>query len=138
MSGRARMEGQTILVTGTHVVTRQSTDILAVKDGDVRAAIHYIRDHVHHSLDVDEVVAATTASRRVLEKKFRAILRRSIHREIRRARVQNILRLLVGTALSIAEIAAMTGFDGIEHIARYFRKETGMSLREYRKTRVLR
>ena len=138
MSGRVRMEGQTILVTATHVVTRQSTDILAVKDEDVRTAIHFIRNQVHHSLTVDDVVAATMVSRRVLEKKFRATLRRSIHREIRRVRVQYIQRLLVGTDMSIAEIAVKTGFDGIEHIARYFRKETGMSLRDYRKTRVLR
>ncbi len=138
MSGRAVMEGQIILVTGTHVVTRQSTDILAVKDGDVRAAIHYIWEHGFYSLTVDDVVAATTVSRRVLEKKFRAILRRSIHREIRRVRVQNILRLLVGTDMSISDIASKTGFTGVEHIARYFREETGMSLREYRRTRVLR
>lgn len=138
MNGRTRMDGQVILVTGTHVVTRQSTDILAVKDGDVRAAIHYIREHGQYSLTVDDVVAATTVSRRVLEKKFRATLRRSIHREIRRVRVQNILRLLVGTDISIAEIASKTGFTGVEHIARYFREETGMSLREYRRTRVLR
>lgn len=138
MSGRARMEGQTILVTATHVVTRQSTDILAVKDEEVRSAIHFIRNQGHHALAVDDVVAATTVSRRVLEKKFRAILRRSIHCEIRRVRVQYIQRLLVGTDMSVAEIAVKTGFDGIEHIARYFRKETGVSLRDYRKTRVLR
>jgi len=43
------------------------------------------------------------------------------------------VRLLVGTDLSVTDIAAHCGFDGVEHIARYFRKETGASLREYRK-----
>ena len=37
------------------------------------------------------------------------------------------------TNMSISEIALKAGFGGIEHIARYFRKETGMSLREYRR-----
>ena len=70
----------------------------------------------------------TTASRRVLEKRFKAILHRSVHQEIRRIRVNNIVRLLVGTDLSVADIAAHCGFDGVEHIVRYFRKETGVSL----------
>jgi transcriptional regulator GlxA family with amidase domain len=40
--------------------------------------------------------------------------------------------MLVRTDLSIAEIARQTGFDGVAHVARYFRQETGMSLRQYR------
>jgi LacI family transcriptional regulator len=132
MKGGA-MAGQVIPVQPTHIVTRMSTDMLAVTDPDVAAALGFIRRNANRLIQVDHVVEATTASRRVLEKRFKAILHRSVHREIRRIRVNNIVRLLVGTDLSIADIAAHCGFDGVEHIARYFRKETGVSLREYRK-----
>jgi LacI family transcriptional regulator len=110
-----------------------STDMLAVTDPDVAAALGFIRRHAHRLIQVDDVVEATTASRRVLEKRFKAILHRSVHQEIRRVRVNNMIRLLVGTDMSIADIAAHCGFEGVEHIARHFRKETGLSLREYRK-----
>jgi len=40
--------------------------------------------------------------------------------------------LLYGIALN-TEIAVHCGFDGVEHVSRYFRKETGISLRDYRK-----
>jgi LacI family transcriptional regulator len=133
MKGGAAMTGQVIPVQPTHIVTRMSTDMLAVTDPDMAAALGYIRRNANRLIQVDNVVEATTASRRVLEKRFKAILHRSVHQEIRRIRVNNIVRLLIGTDLSVADIAAHCGFDGVEHIARYFRKETGVSLREYRK-----
>jgi LacI family transcriptional regulator len=127
------MDGQVIPVQPTHIVTRMSTDMLAVTDPDVAAALGFIRRNANRLIQVDDVVEATTASRRVLEKRFKAILRRSVHQEIRRIRVNNIIRLLVGTDMSVTDIAAHCGFDGVEHIARHFRKETGVSLRDYRK-----
>ncbi len=132
MKGGA-MAGQIVSVQPTHIVTRMSTDMLAVTDQDVAAALAFIRRNSNRLIQVDDVVEATSASRRVLEKRFKAVLHRSVHQEIRRVRVNNIIRLLVGTDMSITDIATHCGFDGVEHIARHFRKETGMSLREYRK-----
>lgn len=132
MKGGA-MAGQVIPVQPTHIVTRMSTEMLAVTDPDVAAALGFIRRHSNRLIQVDDVVDATAASRRVLEKRFKAVLHRSVHQEIRRVRVNNIVRLLVDTDMSITDIAAHCGFDGVEHIARHFRKETGVSLREYRK-----
>jgi len=127
------MAGQAIGVSPTHIVTRMSTDVLAVSDPDVSAALQFIRRNPNRLIQVNDVVEATNVSRRVLEKRFKAILRRSVHQEIRRVRVGHIVQLLIGTDMSITEIATHGGFDGVEHIARYFRKETGMSLRDYRK-----
>ncbi|MBE0534967.1 MAG: DNA-binding transcriptional regulator [Phycisphaerae bacterium] len=126
------MDGQIVPVTATHIVTRQSTDVLAVADADLKAALRFIRGNAHRALQVNDVVKATTVSRRVLEKKFQSQLRRSVHREIRRVRIDLIRQLLVSTDLPVTEIARKAGFDGIAHVARYFREETGMSLRQYR------
>lgn len=127
------MTGQAIPVSPTHIVTRMSTDVLAMNDPDVSAALQFIRRNPNRLIQVDNVVEATNVSRRVLEKRFKSILRRSVHQEIQRVRVNNIVQLLIGSDMNITEIALHTGFDGVEHIARYFRKETGMSLRDYRK-----
>lgn len=127
------MTGQEVPVHPTHIVTRLSTDILAVTDPDVAAALRFIRCHPNRLIQVDDVVEATNVSRRVLEKRFKAILRRSVHQEIRRVRVNNIIPLLVGTDMSVTQIALRCGFDGVEHVSRYFRKETGASLRDYRR-----
>ena len=128
-----RMAGQKIDVSPTHIVTRMSTDVLAVSNADVSMALQFIRRNPNRLIQVSDVVEATNVSRRVLEKRFKAVLRRSVHQEIRRVRVNHIVQLLIGTDMNITEIATHAGFDGVEHIARYFRKETGMSLRDYRK-----
>jgi len=127
------MTGQEIFVRPTHIVTRMSTDILAVTDPEVAAALQFIRRNSNRLIQVDDVIEATNVSRRVLEKRFKATLRRSVHQEIRRVRVNTIIPLLVGTDMSITEIAVHCGFEGVQHISRYFRKETGISLRDYRK-----
>jgi LacI family transcriptional regulator len=128
-----KMAEQEIVVEPTHVVSRQSTDILAIKDEEVIKAISFIRHNVRRPIQVTDVVAATMLSRRAIQKRFQAVLRRSILQEIRRVRVQEIIRLLVETHMSISEIAVEMGYPGPEHISRYFHKATGMSLLAYRK-----
>jgi LacI family transcriptional regulator len=130
-----KLAGQEIRVRPTHIVTRMSTDMLAVSDPDVAAAVRFIRRNPSRMMQVSDVVEATNVSRRVLEKRFKAILHRSVYQEIRRVRVNYIIELLVGTDMTITEVAVRSGFNGVEHISRYFRKETGISLREYRKRR---
>ncbi len=125
--------GKRIVVFPTHITTRVSTDIAAVSDTEVATAIRFIRKNVDRAIQVRDVVDATTVSRRVLENRFRTALRRSIYQEIRRMRVDRIIQLLVSTDMTVREIALRCGFDSAEHIARYFRKLTGISLREYRR-----
>jgi len=132
MHGQAA-ETHDIVVHPTYVVTRQSTDILAIDDPDVARAIRFIRHNARRGIRVDDVAEAAALSRRVLEKRFRNLLNRSVHEEIRRVRVDQIATMLVETDLSIAEIAYRLGFPGVEHIARYFRKERHISPQAYRK-----
>ena len=94
----------------THIVTRMSTDVLAVSDPDVSTALQFIRRNPNRLIQVNDVVEATNVSRRVLEKRFKAILRRSVHQEIRRVRVNHIVQLLIGTDMNITEIATHGGF----------------------------
>ena len=128
-----KMAGKLITVKPTHVVTRKSTDILAIEDHEVAEAVRFIRRNAKRTLQVNEVAEAAALSRRVLEKRFRAILNRSVYEEIRRIRINLLTELLIQTDMSISEIAAEMGFPGPEHIARYFRKVKGVSLIDYRK-----
>ena len=117
----------------THIVTRQSTDIFAISDPDVVDALRFVQQHVTEDIHVADVVRAVPLSRRVLESRFRKTVGRSILSEIRRARVEQVAQMLIETNLPISEIAKNLSYAGIEHIARYFRREKGMSLIEYRR-----
>ncbi|MGA2916811.1 MAG: DNA-binding transcriptional regulator [Sedimentisphaerales bacterium] len=132
MAGK-KTNKQVIVARPTHIVTRQSTDIFAVEDRGVGEALRFINEHARKLIHVDEVVNAAISSRRVLERRFRQILGRSILDEIRRVRIEQVIRMLVETNMSISEITTALGYPGVEHIARYFRQERGMSLLAYRK-----
>jgi LacI family transcriptional regulator len=128
-----KMGGQLILVSPTHVVKRQSTDILAINDENLVKALSFINSNAKERISVNDVVNVTALSRRSLENKFKAILGRSVMEEVRRIRIDQISKMLIETELSISEIASAFNFTEIEHISRYFRKEKMMSMRDFRK-----
>ncbi len=127
------MRGQEIVVQATHVVPRQSTDLLAVDDQNVAEAIRFIRQNARSKLRVNDVVAHSHLSRRGLEYHFRNTIHRTIQEEIRRTRVELIATLLAGSDMPVAEVADRFSFTDVEHISRYFRREKNMGLREYRR-----
>jgi LacI family transcriptional regulator len=134
MSRRKRKPpARTIVVHPTHIVTRQSTEILAMEDRDVAAAVRFIRRRAKEMIQVSDVTEAVAVSRRTLEQRFRRELHRSVLAEIKRTRVEQVARMLVETNLSVAQIAFALGHAGVENIARYFRSEKGMSPLAYRK-----
>jgi LacI family transcriptional regulator len=132
MAGR-KMKNERIVVEATHVVTRQSTDVMAIEDDAVAQAVHFIRYNCTKPVQVTDVADAVFLSRSSLERRFRKATGRSVLQEIRRVRVEQIVQLLLETNMSITAIAQRMNFTGIEHIGRYFRQEKGMSPLAYRK-----
>jgi len=128
-----KLEKSDLYIRPVRVVQRQSTDVLTIDDADVVEAIRYIRSHAANPICVNDVVNAVSLSRRVLEKRFREILKHSIHNEIRHTRIEKIIHLLTETQMSISQIAHTMGFPDAAHISRYFCKEKGVSLAAYRK-----
>jgi len=122
-----------IIVEPMHVVTRQSTDILAVEDPEVADAMCFIRQHSRRIIQVSDVVDSVSLSRRVLQQRFRRIFGRSIYDEIKRCRLEQIALMLTETNLSISQIASAFGYAGIEKLSRYFKREKGMTPLAYRK-----
>jgi len=121
-----------ILVEPLGVVARQSTDILAMDDPDVASAARYIREKACSGIAVKDLLSAIPLSRRVLERRFRATLGRSPKDEIMRIKMNRARELLSGTDLSLAAIAAQTGFSSLNYLSNAFSRENGMSPRQYR------
>ena len=122
-----------VLVSPLHVVTRQSTDIMAIEDKQVAKAVHFIRNHSNEVIQVGNVAEAAGLSRRTLEQRFRKILGHSVLEEIKYARVNQMTKMLVETNLSISQISWSLGFPYTNNISRYFKQQKGISPLEYRK-----
>ena len=114
------------------VVTRQSTDIVMLAEGELAAAIQHIREHACDGLTTDDLVAQLAISRRTLYRWFDRHLGRSPSEEITRVKLERVKDLLVTTRLPVEEIAHLAGFDFTETMHRLFRTRFGQPPGAYR------
>ncbi len=122
-----------ILVSPLAVVTRRSTDIAAIEDPFVAAAVQFIRTHCRRPIQMADVVERVAVSRRSLSDRFRRTLGCTIAQYIKRTHVAQIEELLRNDSHSIGEIAEILGFPSQDHVAQYFRSVAGMSPNAFRK-----
>lgn len=115
------------------VVSRASTDLLAMEDPVMNRALRFIRAAMGSELQVDDVARHAGVSRRVLEMRFRKNLNRTVLGEIIRHRMEHAARLLRETDLSVEEIASNVGYAETRQLSTTFRKAMGCTPRDYRK-----
>ncbi|MEX0652588.1 MAG: substrate-binding domain-containing protein [Phycisphaeraceae bacterium] len=114
-----------LLIPPVGISVRASSDVLAIDDAEVAAALAYIRTHAEQPLNVADVVQAVPAARRSLERKFRQYLGRSPWQEIRRSQIAHVKQLLIGTDWSMPRIAAASAFRDARDLSTQFRKHAG-------------
>ena len=115
------------------VVTRKSTDMLAVENPEVAKALRFIQANFSRTnLSVGTIVEAGKIPRRFLEMAFRSELNRTILSEILRVRLKQARNLLETTELPIADVAIQSGFANLNHFFRVFRAEIKMTPRSFR------
>lgn len=131
------MKGQKIPM-GPHVIpplgviARQSTDILAVKDPQIKEAVRFIREHACSGINVSDVARKAALSRRVLELRFKKLFGQTPREEIAQVRLEQVKRLLRETTMPLYQIAEQTGFEHIEYLSVVFKRETKLTPSAYR------
>lgn len=65
------MQGQRVLVQPIGVHARQSTDIIAIEDSEVAAAVRHIRERACDGINVNDVLARIPLVRQTFEHRFR-------------------------------------------------------------------
>lgn len=123
---------ETIVIAPREVVTRMSSDVLAVQDAAVAKALVYIRDHLPEPFSILEVVAASGVSRRVLETRFNNLMSRTIHDVIQEMRLEKAKHLLRDTLLSISRVAEESGFRRGSYLAYLFEMKVGVPPHKWR------
>ena len=125
---------ETILIEPGPVITRESTDIMAVEDADVAQAIRMIREHACRGLHVSDVAEAAGLSRRVLQQRFQKVLQRTPKEELMRVQIERAKVLLRQTDMGIESVSKRCGFTAFGYFVRAFRRETSMTPRAYRRS----
>lgn len=115
------------------IITRDSTDIMTVRNPHVHAALVAIQAQFRQPINAQTVVRDIPLSYRRLHEAFKKYLGYSIADEIVRVRVENAARLLVDTDDKLAHIAGICGFSGEVVMSKVFRRERGMPPGEFRR-----
>jgi len=118
------------------VEQRQSTDITAVTDPNVAAAVRFIRDHACDGIDVSHVLQHVPLSRRKLEYQFVEAIGCTPHAMITRIRLARVIHLLRESELSLEEIANRCGFEHPEYMSVVFKRMTGISPGQFRRSKL--
>jgi LacI family transcriptional regulator len=131
LAGRRIRQGLSVPPQG--VATRHSSDLVAVADAHVAAAVRFIAAHAGQAIRVEDVLRAVPVARRTLETRCRALLGRSLLDEIRRVRVERARHLLATTDWAMPLIATASGFSDAKHLATVFGALAGITPLRFRR-----
>jgi LacI family transcriptional regulator len=127
-----KIKGEGRLFEPIGVATRQSTDVLAIKDRNLVQAIRFIRQNACSGISMKDVLRVVPQSRRVLESHFQQMIGRTPHEEIIRVRLNRVKTLLTESDLPLETIAEQAGFAHVEYLSVVFRQKIGLPPSRYR------
>ena len=132
-----RMKGRRVpartMMPPRGVVTRHSTDIVAVDDPEAASALRFIREHACQPVTAEDVAAHLAVSRSTLDRCLHAAVGHSATAAIMQARLASVKSDLAETDLSLQAIASRAGFASVQHLANLFRERVGMTPGRYRR-----
>ncbi|MBQ9132534.1 MAG: helix-turn-helix transcriptional regulator [Clostridia bacterium] len=99
--------------------------------------VEYMREHLSKGIAVEEVARHAGMSVSALEEKFRRVTGLSVYRYFITMRMEHAKQLLGGTGLSITEIADVCGYDNLFYFCNAFKKHSGMTPSQYRKSSLV-
>lgn len=124
-----------ILIPPQGLVIRESTDFFAVDDEIVMEALRFISQNFHREIGPTDVARAVATEPRTLHRRFQKHLNRPVASEIQRVRLERAKRELAQGNRSIQDIARQVGFGRAMRMYEIFRRELGITPRQYRKER---
>jgi len=125
--------GELTHIAPAGVIARQSTEVLAIEDAQLRSVIQQMRQHIGERFGVERLLEMTHWSRRRLETRFQEQLGEAPYSFINRLRVEEALRLLKQEPKhQLSQVAAACGFSDLRHFRLAFRRLTGQSPGHYK------
>ena len=114
------------------VVTRQSTDATLVPDSFIAKALAIVRRDLSDSHTIADIAKELKVSRRTLETKANLVLGTTLKNEINRIRLNEAVRLISNTGLSVQAVAERCGFCCASHLNTRFKAAFGYSPSAFR------
>lgn len=114
------------------IITRKSSDLLAVNHKGVANSLRFIWEHAHEPISVKDLVGVAAMSRRGLHKAFLDAVGRTPGQELQRVRIERAKRLLADTDHKVEVVASMCGYQSANSFCVAFKQAAGLSPKQYR------
>jgi AraC-like DNA-binding protein len=101
---------------------------------EIWKARNFIREHSDEKLSLPRIAKSVHISANYLSEKFKEVTGENLVRYIARTRVENAHDLLHDGDLRISEIAFAVGFQSLSQFNRAFKKLSGQSPTQYRRS----
>jgi len=121
------------LIPPAQVITRQSTDVVAINEPRLAEAFRFMREHACDPCGVEDVLKHVLVGRRWLEQQFIARFGRTPRDEIVRVRIERAKQLLRDPHLPMETIADRSGYRQVQNLICAFRKTVGQTPAAYRR-----
>jgi LacI family transcriptional regulator len=122
-----------LLLPPQRVVARASTDLIAIDDEDVVAALRLIKAHFAEPINVDWIVRQLPVARRSLDRRFIKLVGRTILQQIHHLRFQKAKELLAESDLNVELVARYSGFANPSWLTQSFRRELDTTPMRFRR-----
>ena len=114
-----------IIVSPTHIVTRQSTNIYATNDKDITEILKFIHNNLGEKLSTNQLLKLVPLSKRLLEIRFKRVTGSSIYAYIMNLRINLLADRLLSSSEPIANIALELGLSDSKNLSRQFKQIKG-------------
>jgi len=131
MQGR-KVSKEPLRIPAAGIITRKSSDLLAVNHKGVANSLRFIWEHAHEPISVKDLVGVAAMSRRGLHKAFLDAVGRTPGQELQRIRIERAKRLLKDTDHKIEVVASMCGYQSANSFCVAFKQATTMSPKQFR------
>lgn len=116
------------------IVVRESSRFAQAVDHRFLRGLEFVRLNACADIGVPDIARHMGVSRRMAELLFRKHVGLSILDEIQQTRLARLKTFLLETALPIGQISEQCGYQTEMHAKRMFKRQTGMTMRQFRKT----
>jgi transcriptional regulator GlxA family with amidase domain len=91
----------------------------------LKRAIEYVESHISGPVSLADVASATGLSRMHFAAQFKAATGLRPHEYLLRRRVERAQEMLVGTGMSVVDVAQSVGFQNQSHFTSVFKRFAG-------------
>jgi AraC family L-rhamnose operon transcriptional activator RhaR len=104
----------------------------AFDNGMIQHVLKYVQQHYPEKLSLKTITQKYDYSLSRISRIFKSEIGYSFQEYVQSVRIQESCRLLINTTKKVTDIATSVGYSDIKHFNEIFKRQTGMSPRQYR------